>query len=240
VTAYNANTGLATTVTSGSTSATTGYDDFGRVTTYKDADEATGTAANQTTTTYDNAGRVATTTDAKGTVTYSYGGSGDRRDSPTSMTVTGITGTFTALYDPDGRLTQQDWPNGLRQLNEYDPSGEQTGRLQARDDSIWLSESATANIHGQTRTHSYIGSAEYAGTHTYTYDALGRLTQAADSTAVGCTTRTYAFNANTNRTKRTSYGAGRRRRLPDHDGARRPPTATTPPTSSCPPVVTPA
>ncbi|GAA4470888.1 hypothetical protein GCM10023170_088430 [Phytohabitans houttuyneae] len=205
VTAYDPNTGLTTTVTSGSTSATTGYDDFGRVTTYKDADEATGNAANQTTTTYDNAGRIATTTDAKGTVTYGYGGGGDRRDNPTSMTVTGVTGTFTARYDPDGRLAQQDWPNGLRQLNEYDPAGEQTSRLQAREDSIWLSEATTVSIHGQTRTHTYTGAADYAGIHSYTYDALGRLTQAADSTSAGCTTRTYAFNANTNRTNRTSY-----------------------------------
>jgi YD repeat-containing protein len=96
-TAYDPNTGLATTVTSGSTSATTGYGDFGRVATYKDADEATGAAANQTTTTHDNAGRVATTVDAKGTVTYGYGGGGDRRDKPTSMTVTGITGAFTGV-----------------------------------------------------------------------------------------------------------------------------------------------
>lgn len=45
--------------------------------------------------------------------------------------------------------------------------------------------------------HAYTGAANYA----YTYDNLGRLTQAADTTvADGCTTHTYGFNANTNRT----------------------------------------
>jgi hypothetical protein len=43
---------------------------------------------------------------------------------------------------------RQTWPNGVKQVNEYDPAGEQTGRLQTRDDSVWLSEAATASIHG--------------------------------------------------------------------------------------------
>jgi RHS repeat-associated protein len=205
-TTYDLATGLATTVTTGSTSATTGYDDFGRIASFNDTDEATGNAANQTTTTYDNAGRTATTTDAHGTVTYGYNGGGDRRGLPTSMTVSGITGTFTATYDSDGRLVDQMWPNGLHQATAFDPSGEETSRLQTLADSVWLSETAIANIHGQTRAHAYTGAADYAGSHTYTYDPLGRLTQANDATpADGCTARTYQFNANTNRTNRSIY-----------------------------------
>jgi RHS repeat-associated protein len=205
-TTYDAATGLATKVTTGATSATTGYDDFGRVTTYTDADEATGAAANQTTTSYDAAGRVATVTDAHGTVTNTYNQNGETRDQVTSMTVSAITGSFAATYDSDGRLVSQTWPNGLTQTTNFDATGEQTSSLQALGDSIWLSETVSPSIHGQTRTHAYTGATDYAGTHIYTYDNLGRLAQAADTTvADGCTTHTYGFNANTNRTSRTVY-----------------------------------
>jgi RHS repeat-associated protein len=204
-TTYHPTTGLATKTTTGTTSATTGYDDFGRVISYTDADDATGNAANTTTTTYDNAGRVATVTDARGTVTNTYNQNGETRDLPTSMTVTGI-GTFTGTYDPDGRLVTQTWPNGLTQLIGFDSTGETTSRIQTLGDSIWLSETDSPSIHGQTRTNAYTGAADYAGTHTYTYDKLGRLTQANDVfVGEGCTVRTYQFSANTNRTARTAY-----------------------------------
>jgi RHS repeat-associated protein len=203
---YDTITGLATKVTAGTTSASTGYDDFGRITTYTDADEATGSAANQTTTTYDTAGRVATVTDAHGTVTYTYNQNGETRDLATSMAVSGISGTFSASYDSDGRLASQAWPNGLQQTTTVDATAQTTSLIQTLGDSIWLSETVSPSIHGQTRTHTYTGAAAYAGTHTYTYDNLGRLTQATDTTVTdGCTTRTYAFNANTNRTSKTVY-----------------------------------
>jgi hypothetical protein len=60
---YNPTTGLLLTTTAAATafqpatSATTGYDDFGRVTSYADNDQATGTQANTTTSSYDAAGR---------------------------------------------------------------------------------------------------------------------------------------------------------------------------------------
>jgi YD repeat-containing protein len=65
-------TSATATATQAATSQTTGYDDFGRVTSFTDNDQATGNHVNTTTTTYDAAGRIATTSDAHGSRTYAY------------------------------------------------------------------------------------------------------------------------------------------------------------------------
>ena len=105
-------TSAAATATQTATSQSTGYDDFGRVKTFTDNDQATGNHANTATTVYDGAGRVASVTDAHGSRTYTYNSNGETRDKSTTVTVSGA-GAFTATYDADGDLTTQTWPNGL-------------------------------------------------------------------------------------------------------------------------------
>ena len=211
-TSYDPATGLPLTTTAtatgtqAATSATTGYDDFGRVTSYTDNDQATGTAKNTTATSYDAAGRVATVTDAHGTSTYTYNENGDYRDNATSLAISGV-GTLTASYDPDGALTTQTLPGGQVQTTSSDEAGQTTARTVTANGRTWLEEAQKANIYGQTVTAGYDGSAGYGGGRTYSYDTAGRLTTAKDLIAAtgACTTRTYTFDGNSNRTANSRY-----------------------------------
>ncbi|MBM7784891.1 RHS repeat-associated core domain-containing protein [Tenggerimyces flavus] len=205
-TSYDTTTGAVSSVTDGTSTSTTTYDDFGRVKTYTDSAEATGDARNIVTTTYDGAGRVATVADAKTTVTNTYNQNGDPRDHPTSMTVSGITGAFTGRYDIEGRLIEQTWPNGLIHTASFDAEGEQLTKRQAQDQT-WLEETVAPNIHGQWRTQNSTGANVYRD-QTNTYDALGRLALTGDNGSGSCLSRRYQFNANSNRTARITYGVG--------------------------------
>ncbi len=203
-TSYDPDTGLTSQVVSGTAQQTSSYDDFGRVTSYTDSAEASGDAKNTVTTSYDSSGRVATVTDAKGTVTNTYNENGDNRDLVTSITVSGITGKFAGAYDPDGRLLEQTWPNGLIQTFTFDSASEQTSRRQMLE-ATWLEETIRPNVHGQWRTQVSTG-ANVNREQTYTYDNLGRLTWTRDNGSGRCLHRNYRFDANSNRTLRNVYG----------------------------------
>ncbi|MBM7790345.1 RHS repeat domain-containing protein [Tenggerimyces flavus] len=203
---YDPTTGAVTSVTDGTSTSTTTYDDFGRVKTYTDSAEAAGDARNLVATTYDTAGRVATVADAKSTVTNTYNENGDPRDHPTSMTVSGVTGAFTGRYDIEGRLVEQTWPNGLIETSSFDAEGEQLNRRQV-EDQTWLEETVAPNIHGQWRTQNSAG-VNVVREQIYTYDALGRLSLTNDAGSGTCLSRRYQFNANSNRTARITYAAG--------------------------------
>jgi RHS repeat-associated protein len=218
VTSYSASTGLPTAVAAGTgssaPSATTSYDDFGRVTSYIDDTTATGGNANTTTTSYDRAGRVAATSDAHTTRTYGYNGGGEHRGLPTSLTVTvnaatPYSGSFTASYDPTGDLAATTYPNGVTSSVSQDEVG-QTLALQdtASGGGTWLTDTETADITGNRRTRALSGASGGVSSQTYNYDPLGRLNRVEDTTGTaGCTTRDYTFNANSNRTSLTTYPA---------------------------------
>ncbi|MFN8074639.1 MAG: RHS repeat-associated core domain-containing protein [Kineosporiaceae bacterium] len=207
-TTYNATTGLAETVSNGTVTSRTGYDEFGRVVSYKENDTATGAAANTVTTVYDDTtGLVTSTTDAKGTVTNTYNSTTEYRNLVTSMTVSGITGAFSATYDTDGGLATQTWPNGVTQTITDDEAGETTSRNITGSGVTWLSEVLSSTTHGQTFRASYSGAEDYSGRRKYEYDAAGRLKTSYHrllGPAYGdkgqCTTRTYTLDANGNRT----------------------------------------
>lgn len=211
-TSYDPGTGLPVTVsaagtgTQAATSATTGYDDFGRVVSYADNDQATGSQVNSTATAYDSAGRVHTVTDAHGTTTYTYNQNGDYRDTATTMNVSGL-GDITAAYDADGNLTTQTLPGGIVQATTTDEAGQTTSRTVTANGRTWLAETQDANTHGQTVAGDYAGATGYGGHRDYGYDAAGRLLQAEDTIAAtgACTTRTYAFDKDSNRTGNISY-----------------------------------
>jgi RHS repeat-associated protein len=193
--AYDASTGRPTTVTADGKTLTTAYDNVGRMTSYTDADGTTST------TTYDNLNRPVTTNDGKGTQTRTYDG--------TTGLLTSLSdshaGTFGASYDQDGRMTSKTYPNGMTAETTYDEAGapvglEYTKTTSCSSNCTWVDEQVAESIHGQWRTHSWELSSQE-----YTYDKAGRLTKVVDDvlspTAVeGCTTRTYAFDANSNRT----------------------------------------
>lgn len=203
-TEYDPVTGLATAIVAMSNGTetgriTTGYDTWGRTTTYTDTDGAV------TTTTYDTAGRTATTTDPTGTTTYTYDYAGtpaegtERRGLLTAQTVTGV-GDFTATYDGDGNLTTQTMPGQVTQALDYDRTGQETTRTYTRDDTVLASWTTTSDALG--RTTSTTGPSAAGGTRTqqYQYDNAARLVRVDDTIDDACTTRAYAFDANGNRT----------------------------------------
>jgi RHS repeat-associated protein len=199
---YSSTTGRPTTVSTPAGTITTGYDNVGRVTNYKDHSDPAGVTS---TTVYDKLNRPIETSDGKGTQTRTY-------DSTTGL-LTSMTDShpglsslqFTASYDDDGRIVSKTYPNGMTADTTYDPVGSQT-RLKYTKTSncssncVWIDEQVAESIHGQWRTHSWELSSQE-----YTYDKAGRLTRVEDdvqapAAVAGCTIRSYSFDANFNRT----------------------------------------
>jgi RHS repeat-associated protein len=177
---------------------TTAYDSLGRATIYKDAD------GNEAKTTYDFLGRPITQSDGKGTQTLRY-------DSVTGLLVEledSAAGLFTASYDADGQMVKQGLPNGLTREMTVDEAGEATGLTYTKASNCgtsctWLSNTVQRSIRGQILLEEgTLGKDEYA------YDKLGRLTTAWETLTGGsCTTRTYAYDKDSNRTGMTTIPA---------------------------------
>jgi len=175
------------------------WDALGRATAYEDAD------GNKATTTYDLLGRPVTTSDGKGSQTYGY-------DSITGLPTSlqdSAAGTFTARYDADGNLTERTLPNGLTAKTTYNQAGETT-RLTYTKASYcgasctWFDEGLERSIYGQILAQAGTLSSEH-----YTYDKAGRLTRAAETPQGGsCTTRSYSFDKDSNRTALVTRSSG--------------------------------
>ena len=200
---YDAATGLPTeqkTTENGVTrSVVMGYDSMGRVTSYTDAD------GNVSTTSYDLLGRPTTISDGKGTQTYGY----DAVTGEVTSVQDSQAGTFSAAYDIDGKLLSQTYPNGLKAETTYSEVGAPTALTYTKttncsSNCVWYSEEIQESIRGQwTHRDSSLSDQDY------TYDRAGRLTLVEDTPAgQGCTTRSYAFDGNSNRTSRVTRAPG--------------------------------
>jgi YD repeat-containing protein len=197
-TGYDPATGRATTTQTtegGVTSTITrDYDALGRPAGYHDAD------GNNATTSYDLLNRPVTTSDGKGTQTRTYDTAIEPRGLPTSL-ADSAAGTFTAHYDPDGRLTTHGYPNGMEGRATFDEADGVTDLAYVKttncaSNCTWLSFQASDSVHGQQLTQG--GS---VSSQTYAYDGAGRLKQVNDSPAgSGCTIRAYGYDADANRT----------------------------------------
>ncbi|MFE4875130.1 DNRLRE domain-containing protein, partial [Streptomyces sp. NPDC056682] len=181
---------------------TKAFDQLGRQVSYTDADSGT------TLTEYDALDRPAKVTDSvPSTTTYSYDTDVDPRGLATSVTDS-VAGTFTGRYDADGDLTSQSLPGGYTMTDVQDPAGTRTARTYTRtaDNTVVVSDTVSETANGQTATHG--GTPGITASQAYTYDNTGRLTQVQDtSTDAVCTTRSYAFDKNTNRTSQASASA---------------------------------
>ncbi|MGW2964980.1 DNRLRE domain-containing protein [Streptomyces sp. NPDC001220] len=188
--AYDKDNGQIASQSSGSQTVAYTYDALGRLLTY---DDGTG---NTTTRAYDALDRTVKTTDsAPSTVTYAYDTAGNVKSLADS-----VAGTFTSAYDADGILTSQSLPGGYSLAVSTDTAGNETGRqYTASDGTTVAADTAAYSADGQQ-----LGDTQTDGPSVdtaYTYDGTGRLTQAADTTASGCTTRAYTFDSNSNRTQ---------------------------------------
>jgi RHS repeat-associated protein len=177
----------------------TTYDSLGRVKAYADAD------GNTATTTYDLMSRPQTVNDGKGTQTMVYDAS---TGVPTQLQDSAA-GTFTATYDADGNITSQVLPNGLVSKTSYDSTGAPTHRAYFKTggclaECTWLYFNQDYSVFGQVVSQSSTLSNQI-----YSYDKVGRLTQVRDALRGGpCTTRTYSYDADSNRTALVTRSAG--------------------------------
>jgi len=190
---YSATTGLQTETQtlSGSTvsaSVKTGYDSWGRATSYTDE------GGKVSTTTYDSAGRISKETSSTGVVTTNtydaYSGS------VTKKNVSGV-GDFTASYDLGGNIVSQSLPTGLTQTSTYDRTGQEIGL------SYTITGSQGQAAYGWTMDHDALGRiSRIAGPSAsggsrvseYSFDQAARMISASDQIDDQCTTRTYGFD----------------------------------------------
>ena len=175
----------------------TTYDKLARPIEYLDAD------GNKSGVGYDLLGRPAIVSDGKGIQQFTYD---EKSGFPTEMTDSAA-GVFKATYNANGQMTEQLLPNGLAQKIAYGPEGtalslEYFKKTACSLACTWLSFNRKDSIHGQVLNEE--GS---MGTDSYTYDKAGRLTQARETPNVGgCTTRSYGFDKDSNRTSKSTYG----------------------------------
>lgn len=178
----------------------TNYDALGRPSKYYDAD------GNMATTTYDLLGRPVTTNDGKGTQTYSY----DSTSGLLTKLEDSAAGTFTAGYDADGGLTERTLPNGMTAKETYDEAGapiqlSYTKVTNCVSKCTWLEESNERSIYGQI-----VSQASLASSQQYSYDKAGRLTLVKDTPmGEGCTTRSYSYDKDSNRTALVTRAPGK-------------------------------
>jgi len=206
-TAYDTTTGLPTTTTDATLSLTITrtYDAIGRPSTYQDAD------GNTSTDTYDALGNLHSVYDGKGTTAYTYDTSADPRGLLTSISDSAITGSWTATYNTDGNLATETFPGGnFTASSSYDETGEATalsytcaGSCTGTSPYDWPTFTDHYNIHGQRTADSGL-----LESFAYGYDAAGRLTGTYDGQLLSCHTRTYGFDADTNRTSLTTVNGG--------------------------------
>ncbi len=199
---YDGATGLPTTTSTGSgastSTLTTGYDNLGRTTSYTDA---TGTTS---TTSYDLDGRPVSRYDGQLTITYTYDTSSEHRGMVTSenIGVTGAPSTFTANYDANSTLAGEVYPSGLTATTSHDNADNPTTLTYTRSGSTWMT--FTASYDAEDRI---IGQSSPQSSQNFTLDQADRLTTVQDTYGSSCTTRTYSFNADSDRTGLQSYPA---------------------------------
>lgn len=175
------------------------YDDFGQLKTYTDA------SGNATGYTYNLDGTIASVNDGKGTTSYTYG----TNELPVTE-VDSQAGTFTAAYNPDENLAAETYPGGLTGTYGYDETGTATSLSYAG--AAWtspLQESVVPDTHGNSITQSISDSGlSLASSQVLAYDKDNRLTSVQDTEAGQCTTRTYTYNANSDRTSLATAAPG--------------------------------
>jgi RHS repeat-associated protein len=196
-TVYSPNDGLPTDTQSVNSSGvvtadiSSAYDDFGQVVTYTDASGTTSTF------TYDTAGRVTSRYDGQATDTISY--------SPAGLPIgetDSLAGTFTANYNADGTLQTQTYPDGTNASYTTDATGTTVGLVYSNSNwSSSLTDTGTPNAEGDWTSQRVLNASV-----AYRYDAADRLTAVADTEAGSCVSRSYAYDADSNRAGLTTYG----------------------------------
>src|SRR4029077_2881777 len=139
--------------------------------------------------------------------TYGY----DATTKMRTQLVDSAAGTFTAAYDLEVGLMSVFYPTGMCANYTRDAAGEttaikyiKTSNCAESEPAVWYSDTRLSSIRGEMLTQSSTLASEK-----YTYDAAGRLTEAQETPAgEGCSTRSYEYDAESNRTSLTSRAPG--------------------------------
>jgi RHS repeat-associated protein len=217
---YNTESGALvkeSTTSEGKTKAITStFNTLGQLTAYTDVDENTSAYE------YDVDGRIHKANNGRGTESFTY------------STTTGLPGelvneygatklTFTATYDPEGNMLSEGYPNGMSANYTYNTVGKPTFLeykktthcTEENEKCKWFTDSVTPSIHGQ-----WLSQTSTFSKQAYAYDQAGRLIQTQNTPAgKGCTTRIYAYDADTNRTSLTTRAPNSKEECATEGGA---------------------
>lgn len=175
------------------------YNTIGQPKEYEDAD------GNKSSTGYDLMGRPVLTSDGKGTQVTTY----DPVTGAPTQILDSAAGVFTASYDADGRITAAGLPNGLTAETTYDETGSAVHKRYQKtsgcsSNCTWSDFDVEESINGQ-----WLKETSNSETNEYSYDKAGRLILTKDKPeGTSCTTRSYAYDADSNRTKLTTRAPG--------------------------------
>ncbi|GED87757.1 DNRLRE domain-containing protein [Streptomyces sp. 6-11-2] len=184
-TEYDPVTGHAVKTTAGGKTITRVFDALDRLLSYTDADGGI------TTTEFDKYGKPVKVTDNTGWTSYTYDRTAEPRGFVTSVTDS-VAGRFTAKYGPGGQLVEQTYPGGYVRKDTFNAAGEATGRTYTRasDGEVVYGQHIELTTQGAVASDT-----SSTDSKEYSYDRLGRLTKAVQSTtAEGCVTRNYRFD----------------------------------------------
>ncbi len=206
--AYNAEQGVLEKETAESKSLTSEFNKLGQLTKYTDAD---GNVAK-----YTYAGpegdyllSEASDSSASGTTKQSY--EYDPTTKLRTKLIDSAAGSFTAAYNTEGELTSESYPHGLCANYSYNSIGEatslqylKTSNCTEAEPGIYYSDSRSSSIRGEMLTQE-----STLANDTYTYDPLGRLSEAKETPAgEGCTVRAYSYDEESNRATSTTRTPG--------------------------------
>ncbi|MHB8490669.1 MAG: virginiamycin B lyase family protein [Solirubrobacteraceae bacterium] len=123
-------------------------------------------------------------------------------------------GIFAATYDPEGRMTEELYPNGMSAQMTYTPTGEETKisylKGSCTSECLVYSDQVSSGPRGEavgeaSESEKTASGQSAALTLAYAYDALGRLNEVKETPAgKNCAARLYAYDEEGNRVSQTT------------------------------------